>query len=182
MPFNPVELARAAVTAFIKNGEIVTLPEHIPPEFERPGGAFVSIKISGRLRGCVGTFKPSRASVAEEIIQNAVGSAGRDPRFTPISEDELPFLEFSVDVLDEPERLTASPELDPMIYGLIVRAGSKVGLLLPDLEGIRTPEAQIRVAMQKAGILHHEDVEFYRFKSTRYFDDKSIPPEAPGGA
>ena len=62
-------------------------------------GIFVSIKKDGQLRGCIGTFEPSRPNIAEEIIANAISAATRDPAFLPIAPDELEHLSFSVDVL-----------------------------------------------------------------------------------
>jgi len=59
-------------------------------------------------------------------------------------------------------------DFDPKRYGMILRAGSRRGLLLPDLEGVETPEEQYEIVCRKAGIFPGEAVEFSRFKSTRY--------------
>lgn len=66
--------------------------------------------------------------------------------------EELPFLEYSVDVLGEPEPVDNLEELDPTRYGVIVTRGHRRGLLLPDLEGVDTVFDQIAIAKQKAGI------------------------------
>jgi len=70
------------------------------------------------LRGCIGTFEPTQKNVAEEIITNAVSSATRDPRFSPIEPDELQDLDYSVDVLTQPEPVADESQLDPQKYGL----------------------------------------------------------------
>jgi hypothetical protein len=90
-----------------------------------------------------------------------------DPRFPPITEEELKKLDFSVDVLDKPEK-TNQAELDPKRYGVIVRSGYKTGLLLPDLEGVDTPEEQIRIALRKAGIAPGSSYTLERFEVLRH--------------
>ena len=94
----------------------------------------------------------------------------KDPRFPPVSEDELPELTYSVDVLSEPEKVEDINELDPQRFGVIVRRGGRRGLLLPDLEGITTVEEQLSIAKQKAGIFPDELVEIYRFEVKRYYE------------
>jgi AmmeMemoRadiSam system protein A len=135
---------------------------------ERAAGVFCSIHKGGQLRGCIGTTEPVRASIAEEIISNAISAAMRDPRFEPVEEDELDDLVYSVDVLSEPEPILGPDELDPARYGVIVSRRGRVGLLLPDLDGIDTVEQQISIARRKAGIGEREVVELARFEVTRY--------------
>jgi AmmeMemoRadiSam system protein A len=134
-------------------------------------GTFVSIhKKNGDLRGCIGTFAPVRPNVAEEVIENAIASASRDPRFYPIQEWELNDLDFSVDVLSEPEQVSTVGELDPLVFGVIVtdRDGKRRGLLLPMLEQVKTAEQQVAIARQKAFIGADEPVQLYRFRVKRY--------------
>ena len=131
-------------------------------------GAFVSIHKHGYLRGCIGTIGPTRDSVAEEIIENAISASTRDPRFSPVTEDELPWLEISVDVLGEAEPIDSPEELDPRRYGVIVTSGRKRGLLLPDLEGVDTPAQQIDIASRKAGIRKGEKISLERFEVIRH--------------
>jgi uncharacterized protein (TIGR00296 family) len=64
---------------------------------------FVSLKINGALRGCIGTIYPVQDSLGEEIIHNAVSACAKDPRFSPVTKDELTSLVYSVDVLGAPE-------------------------------------------------------------------------------
>ena len=92
-----------------------------------------------------------------------------DPRFEPVREDELPFITVSVDVLTEPEKIGSIEELNPKKYGVIVRAGHKSGVLLPDLEGVDTPQEQIRICRRKGNISDEESVELERFEVIRHF-------------
>ena len=164
-----VSLARASLESFIKTGKMLKLPAELPAELkERQAGAFVSLHEHGRLRGCIGTIFPTESSLAEEIIQNAVSASTRDPRFSPVREDELPYLEISVDVLGSPEDIESAEQLDVRKYGVIVSSGRKRGLLLPDLDGVDTVEQQIAIASQKGGIRKGEPIRLQRFEVIRH--------------
>ena len=121
------------------------------------------------MRGCIGTIEPVRESLAEELIANAINAATRDPRFPPVTKDELPNLRYSVDVLHAPEPARFE-ELDPKIFGVIVEDESETrrGLLLPDLEGVETVEQQIEIAARKAEIAPGDTLKFSRFRVERF--------------
>ena len=162
-----VQLAKNTVEGYVRDG---TAPEpgELTPEMTERAGVFVSLKIGGLLRGCIGTFEPTRGNVAQEIIANAISSATRDPRFPPVPLSELEDMEYSVDVLSRPEPVTDEAGLDPKRYGVIVESGGRRGLLLPDLEGVDTVEKQIEICRAKAGILPGEPEKLYRFEVKRY--------------
>ncbi len=163
-----VQLARKAIEEYVRHGRIIDPPENLSPEMRKRAGVFVSIKKRGNLRGCIGTFLPTKKNIAEEVIHNAIAAATQDPRFPPISEEELDELDISVDVLSEPEPVRSLEELDPKKYGVIVESGWKRGLLLPDLEGVDTVEQQLAIAMAKAGISPDEPIRVYKFTVKRY--------------
>ena len=131
-------------------------------------GVFVSLKKEGILRGCIGTFLPQCTSLRDEIANNAIAAACEDPRFSPVTYDELPKLDISVDILSAPERACSLDELDAKKYGVIVVQGDKRGLLLPDLEGVDSVEQQVQIAMQKAGIPLDTQIDLYKFSVERY--------------
>lgn len=162
-----VKLAKETVESYIREGKIPQ-PKELTPEMEKPAGVFVSIHKQGELRGCIGTFEPTKANVAEEIMTNAISSATRDPRFPPIAASELGDLEYSVDILTKPEPVKDVSQLNPKEYGLIVESGFRRGLLLPDLEGVDTVERQIEICRLKAGIPFDEPVSLYRFEVKRF--------------
>ncbi|MDP2660144.1 MAG: AmmeMemoRadiSam system protein A, partial [Dehalococcoidia bacterium] len=118
--------------------------------------------------GCIGTIEPCCPSLAEEAIANAISSATRDPRFLPVEERELEELAYSVDVLSPPEPIDGLHQLDPRRYGVVVERGYRRGLLLPDLDGVDTPEQQVEIARRKAGILPDAAVHLYRFQVQRF--------------
>ena len=135
---------------------------------QKMAGVFVSIKKNGLLRGCIGTVFPAYDNLAEEICENAISAGTKDPRFYPVTEAELPYLKYSVDILSEPESVTDMQKLDPGKYGVIVRRANRLGLLLPDLEGIDTVAEQLRIACQKAGIDPDAPYDIERFQVIRY--------------
>ena len=164
-----VELAKKTVETYVKTGKKPAPPATLTPEMKEKAGVFVSIhQKNGDLRGCIGTFEPQQRNVAEEVIINAISSATRDPRFDPISPEELDNLDYSVDVLTHPVPVADKSELDAKKYGVIVESGWRRGLLLPDLEGVDTPEEQIDICRQKGGIGPDEPVQLYKFEVKRY--------------
>jgi AmmeMemoRadiSam system protein A len=164
-----VELAKAALRAWIGERRQLPAPPGLPPEMrETRAGAFVSIKKRGFLRGCIGTISPVCGCVADEIVQNAISACSRDPRFDPVAAGEIPSLKVSVDILAEPEPVNSVAELDAKRYGVIVCKGFRRGLLLPNLEGVDTVEAQLRIACEKAGISDMRGCKIERFEVTRH--------------
>lgn len=163
-----VQLAKNTIDTYVTTGEVISPPAELTPEMKQKAGVFVSLHKFGELRGCIGTFEPTRPSVAQEIISNAISSATRDPRFPPVAPEELEDLEYSVDVLTTPKRVKNQKELDPRKYGVIVECGFRRGLLLPDLEGVDTVDEQIDICRMKAGIDSSESIHLYKFEVQRY--------------
>jgi len=164
-----VRLARKSLEHYVKYNERLEVPEDLGEEFlNKRSGVFVSIHKDGILRGCIGTIKPVRKNLAEEIIENAISAGTQDPRFEPVTEEELPKLVYSVDVLKEPEPVSSIDDLDPKRYGVIVSKGLRRGLLLPNLDGVDTVQEQIKIALKKAGIREDEDYHLERFEVVRH--------------
>ncbi len=163
-----VSLARESVGHFLNHHTKLPCPDPLSQDLQARTGAFVSIKKKRQLRGCIGTLEPSEANLAVEIIENALKAALHDPRFSPVSVEELEDLSYSVDVLRPLEKISSASELDPKVYGLVVRSNSKQGVLLPDLEGVDSIEDQIRICRDKGKIADDEPLEMYRFRVDRY--------------
>lgn len=164
-PSGPADYALSCVAACV-TGE----PAPRPPadlSCAPPAGCFVTLKKRGDLRGCIGTLEPCEASLGAEIARNARSSALRDPRFAPVTQDELTALTCSVDVLG-PSEPCALSDLDPAVYGVIVEAGARRGVLLPALAGVETVRDQVDIARQKAGIPPGGSYELRRFRVIRY--------------
>jgi len=186
-----VNLAKLAVENYVKEGKIIDPPEDFPKEFfERKAGVFVTIyKIQDtkyELRGCIGTYLPTKINIAEEIIHNAVAAACEDYRFGPVRKEELPSLVYTVYILNSPEPVKDIKELDPKKFGIIIKTGPftfpnepdvvfngkapyKTGLLLPDLDGVDTVEQQLNIACLKGGINPEKEKTFiYKFTVEKY--------------
>ncbi len=160
-------LARLAVETFIRENRVVDASDL---KLDTRAACFVSIKTrAGELRGCVGTIEPTKASLGDELIANAVHAATRDPRFPVVKAEELPNLRYSVDVLSQPEPATID-DLDSRIYGVIVEEedSARRGVLLPDIAGVETVEQQVAIAMRKAGILPGSNLKLSRFRVSRF--------------
>lgn len=145
-------------------------PHHLVdelPVLNPPQACFVSLKKHGKLRGCIGSLHPVHPSREAEIVANAVASSQRDPRFPPVKPDELPRLEVSIDLLSPPEDIASAADLDPRLYGVIVRWQGHAGVLLPDLPGVDTAARQIAICRDKADIPPQAPISLQRFTVER---------------
>lgn len=163
-----VTLAIRSVEHFIETGKPLPCPDPLPENLKQNAGTFVSIKKEGALRGCIGTVRPKYKNLAEEVINNAVRAANEDPRFDPVEKRELSTLTFSVDVLTPLEKVENLKGHDIKKYGLVVRGNGKQGLLLPDLDIIKSASQQLKVCLKKGGFSHGDKYELYRFEVKRF--------------
>ncbi len=162
-------LARRALATYLREGRVPEETQDAGPAVRIRAGAFVSIKHRGRLRGCMGTVEPTCSSLADEVARNAVRAGTEDPRFPAVTLAELDALEFVVDVMGELEPVRSVDELDPRCFGVLVRCGARSGVLLPALEGVKTREEQLEIALAKAGLRGDEPgLRLYRFRTTRH--------------
>jgi AmmeMemoRadiSam system protein A len=162
-----VGLARLAVERHVRDGVRVDVPD-LPLSLPSRAGAFVTIRDGKDLRGCVGTIEPVEPDLGAEIVRSAILAATEDPRFDPVRAGELPRLSYSVSVLEPPEEIDSIEQLDPARFGVIVMSGGRRGLLLPDIEGIDTPDLQVEIARRKAGIRPGSPVRLFRFRARQF--------------
>lgn len=106
------------------------LPQRHPHLWEK-WGVFVTLYKLGELRGCIGTISPERP-LFEEVMSITLSSAFSDPRFPPLSEEELKDIEIEISVLGPLRRVSPS-EVIPGIHGIYIRRGPQRGLLLPQV-------------------------------------------------
>lgn len=164
-------LAKRAVEQFVRTGKEFSSLQSLPEEiYSSKAGVFVTIKNGEKLRGCVGTYLPTKANIAYEIISSAVSACSQDFRFLPITKEELPELSYEVSVLSKPVPIGSLENHNPQTHGLIVKSSSgKVGLLLPQLEGVTSSDQQLLIACQKAGINPKDgNFEIFEFAAEKH--------------
>ena len=139
---------------------------------EQAGATFVTVKKNGELRGCIGSLQAARA-LAEDVAQNALGAAFRDPRFPAIAAEEWPQCELEVSLLCTPRLLRFAGEADlvaqirPGEDGLILEAQGRRGTFLPQVwESVPDTRAFLRELVKKAGL--PPDTPLERCRILRY--------------
>ena len=124
--------------------------------------------LEGMLRGCRGTIAPTERTLAEAIIKTAIASATDDPRFPPMTPAETDGLDIKVDVLSPMEPVSDTGQLDEKVYGVLIQAGYRRALLLPDIAAVDSVPRQLELVRKKAGLGPDEPAELFRFTVTRY--------------
>jgi hypothetical protein len=180
-----VKTARRTIETYLRDGKEPPVPE-VPPKLKEPHGVFVTLTKNGELRGCIGHPMPTMPLI-DALIDSAVSSATRDPRFPPVEMDELSEVEVEVSVLSKPEPIKVkNPREYPSSItigkdGLIVERGWYAGLLLPQVpvEWGWYSEEFLSHACMKAGLTPDawldKDVRISKF-SAQVFKEKK-----PGG-
>ncbi len=128
------------------------------PELAKMGATFVTLTQRGELRGCIGSLEAWRP-LGQDVQENARAAAFRDPRFAPLSEDELPITRVEVSLLTTPESMSFRDEADalaqlrPNMDGVIFTAGSRRATFLPQVwEQLPEPADFMARLKQKAGL------------------------------
>ncbi len=151
-----LQLAREVISFYLKTGD--TLEKDIPDKtFLEKRGAFVTLKIKGELRGCIGYLIPYKSLYAT-IIDAAVSAASSDPRFQPLTTDELQETKIEISVLTPPRPVKDIHEIKVGTHGIIISKGPNRGLFLPQvpIEQNWDLEAYLEHGCQKAGLDKNE--------------------------
>lgn len=148
-------LARAAIAKQLKQ-PMPAVPE--PAWLAEPGATFVTLTIDGELRGCIGTLEPHRP-LGDDVKENAVAAALRDPRFDPLRAAELPDVRVEVSLLSAAEPIVAADEaaalaaLRPHVDGVVLEYKQYRGLFLPQVwEQLPEPRRFLAHLKHKAGL------------------------------
>ncbi|MEW6508151.1 MAG: AmmeMemoRadiSam system protein A [Bacteroidota bacterium] len=127
-----LEAARKSITLFFAGGEISEPDYKKYPVLKTHSGAFVTLSEQGKLRGCIG-FIISDKPLFKTVCEAAVNAAQNDPRFNPLSQDELSSVSIEISVLSEPFPLKSYDEIEIGKHGLILEEKGRRGLLLPQV-------------------------------------------------
>ncbi len=129
-----------------------------PHPLREPGASFVTLKKHGKLRGCIGSLE-ARRPLVEDVLHNAHAAAFADPRFPPVSAQELPELTFHLSILTPAEPLQFTSETDllqqirPGIDGLILEDDLHRSTFLPAVwESLPDATQFLQHLKQKAGL------------------------------
>ncbi len=124
-------VAREAISARLEHREPRGLPAPAGP-LGSPAPVFVTLRVRGELRGCIGCLEP-RHPLVEAVIENAHASATRDPRFDPVRPDEVEQLEIEISVLGPMLDVNDAREIQVGRDGVGVSQNGRRGVLLPQV-------------------------------------------------
>lgn len=124
-------LARKAIFEHVTNGKAPEV-EMKNQKFKSDGAVFVTIKKNGSLRGCIGHVQPVM-SLYQSVIKNAIAACSSDPRFPPMTKEELKDIDIEISILSPLNQLKNVTDIQVGKHGLVIRKGMQSGLLLPQV-------------------------------------------------
>jgi AmmeMemoRadiSam system protein A len=172
------KIAFEAVEFGLKHGKHLPIEtSHYPTLLQNPGTSFVTLKKAGELRGCIGSLEAHQPLV-NDVAHNAYAAAFMDPRFQPVSGDELKNLEFHISVLTPAIAMDFDSEDDllkqirPGIDGLLLEDGQHRGTFLPAVwESLPDTENFLQHLKQKAGLPQNywsESIKIFRYTTESF--------------
>lgn len=152
-------LARDSIRRGLDTGRpLLVRPANFPEPLQQPAATFVTLQVSGKLRGCIGRLEAARPLVVD-VAENAFAAAFHDQRFPPLSEPEWQLLDIHVSVLTpaEPVHVDSEQELLELLEigrdGLILEEGSRKATFLPSVwESLPDKRDFLRHLKMKAGL------------------------------
>jgi len=177
--------ARQAILETICRSRFPDLPS-VSGRLAQPGGAFVTLRCAGKLRGCIGRAEAAQ-ELAETVLQCAITAASQDPRFKPLCPEELAPLEIEISVLSEPHPVRPE-EIELGIHGIIVVCGANRGLLLPQVaiernwSATQFLEAVCRKARLRPDAWRDPETKLFAFRAEVFSDAGLVAPEETRGS
>ncbi|MGB9711704.1 MAG: AmmeMemoRadiSam system protein A [Dissulfurimicrobium sp.] len=126
-----LELARKTIDAKLKDAPL-SIPIVREPRLQRHSGVFVTLHKHGNLRGCIGTFV-SNKPLYEQVMDMAISSAFHDPRFRPLTSQELKEIDIEISVLSPLRLISSINEIEIGTHGIYIISGPYSGVLLPQV-------------------------------------------------
>lgn len=174
-----VSLARSAIERELTGGDAPAPEPAAGPELEAPAATFVTLTLDGELRGCIGSLE-ARRSLADDVADNARAAAFEDPRFSPLTADELGRVRVEVSVLSEPVQIEARSEAEVLaalrsgIDGLVLEYGAHRATYLPQVwRSLPEPEGFLAGLKRKAGLepdFWSGEMRFSRYTVEKYVE------------
>jgi AmmeMemoRadiSam system protein B/AmmeMemoRadiSam system protein A len=128
-----LKIARNTVEGFVKKEKNPEIGEkNISENIKQQAGAFVTLTKNGELRGCIGTFKPTK-DLYNVVQEMAVSAASRDYRFEPVSANELSNIHIEISVLTPLKKISSIDEIEIGKHGIYIVKGNRSGTLLPQV-------------------------------------------------
>ncbi|MGO8792544.1 MAG: AmmeMemoRadiSam system protein B [Terriglobia bacterium] len=127
-----MKIAKASVETAVRDRKMYLVGDIDSPRLQEARGAFVTLKEHGELRGCIGYITPMK-SLAETVRDVAAYAALQDSRFTPVTAQELPLIEYEISVMSPLRRVLDTKEIKVGKHGLIMKQGETEGVLLPQV-------------------------------------------------
>jgi AmmeMemoRadiSam system protein A len=153
--------------------------------FATPGACFITLKIDGQLRGCIGSLEAYRPLIID-VAENAYAAAFQDPRFAPLTQPELARLNLSLSILSPAESMAFDSQEDllrqlrPGIDGLILQAGAQRGTFLPSVwESLQQANRFLDHLKLKAGLPEDywsDSVQVWRYTTDSFSAPFQVPP------
>jgi len=173
-----LDIARSSIDHGLGHQRPIPLnPQEYPSILQEPGACFVTLKINGTLRGCIGALEAHRPLITD-VACNAFAAAFQDPRFPALTLGEFTALKYQISVLSTPTIMNFDSEaalfqqLRPQIDGLIMEDAGKRGTFLPSVwESLPEPHAFIRELKVKAGLDRghwSETLRVYRYTTESF--------------
>ena len=128
-----ISLARDNIRSLLYEGKRMSVDtEKMPDIFNKPLGAFVTLKINGKLRGCIGRFVSSDP-LYEVVLESSQSSAFDDPRFSRLTKDEFTHTGLEITVLGPMRKIESISEIELGRHGIYIKKDFRSGTMLPQV-------------------------------------------------
>ena len=127
-----LNIAKTTVETYIKDNKVLDFKID-DEELNNRQGVFVTLHINGDLRGCIGQIMPGQTPLWKVVRDMAIAAATEDPRFSPVSVDELGKLDYEISVLSVPKRINNWRDIELGRHGVILSKGYRTGVFLPQV-------------------------------------------------
>jgi len=128
-----LEIARESVETYIKDGKMLKIEEN-DSELNKLLGAFVTLRKDGDLRGCIGVFTGDVSEPLYKVVSEmAISAAVNDPRFNPVTKNELDKLDYEISVLSTLKKVDSWKDIEIGKHGVRIVRGLRAGVFLPQV-------------------------------------------------